>query len=257
MLKRRVALIAAACLAALCPMLMAPSGGFPSQPQFVAVGVGTAPGSAGTLSLSHNAASASDRTVNATAPSGDSRLGTLSTATGNAFIDLDTAGTANWVIGNRRSDGHLVISNAQDFSVPVLDMPTGGATTVPTAVSGTFSSTLTNGCTTTPSATVTYVKTGNVVTLRWPATSWSCTSNALAHNTDASIPAAIRPSTSRCASPMIFENNGVLGVLGEVYVTSAGVLQFGTASNTDCSLTGASSVNAFAVNDAAITYTTN
>lgn len=220
------------------------TGGFPARPIFQGVTTNSATG----VPCAFNASTAC-LTSTGTGVFGASIVGRASG--GSSYGLLINAGN------NSAADFPLLV-RSRDNLTTYFSIDGTGAAGGTLFASGSFTSTLTNGCTTTPNATVSYIKQGNVVTLHWPATSWSCTSNALAHTTDASVPALIRPATSRCASPMIFENNGVFGVLGQIYVSSTGTLQFGTAtSGTDCSTANSSSVNAFALNDTTVSYTVN
>lgn len=95
-----------------------------------------------------------------------------------------------------------------------------------TPLTGTFTMTLSTGCTTTPSWTVTYAMIGNIVTLSSPggALLFNCTGNAANRVSDASIPAAIRPSSSRAVGYTPASDNGGTAQSACVAITSAGVM---------------------------------
>lgn len=93
MLRKRVAVIAAACLAALCPMLMAPSGGLPSRPFFQAVGVGVAaPAGVGQQTL--QAASGSFAQIKVNGALGVNQMGACMSDTAAVCSGLAGAGDA-------------------------------------------------------------------------------------------------------------------------------------------------------------------
>jgi hypothetical protein len=68
---------------------------------------------------------------------GDARLGIQTTTSGNAQIDFDTFGSANWVIGNARSDGSFRISTSQTLgSFDRLTISNPGNVTINAPASG-------------------------------------------------------------------------------------------------------------------------
>lgn len=214
----KIALALLAIVAA--PLLMAPSGGYPTVAYFTKV------------TITRNATSSGDRALSVMAPTGDARFGAVSTATGNAFLHLDTSGSANWIVGNRRSDGHFVVSNAQDFSTPVLDIPTGGATTVPTAVDSgsvtiTFTTVASNCSINGSNGTVLLHKIGKIVVGHVSATG-SCTTAATTQwqSNNTPIPAAFRPATATsCGSGNLVTNEATGdGQNGQMCVTTTGNL---------------------------------
>jgi hypothetical protein len=83
---------------------------------------------------------------------------------------------------------------------------------------GNFTLTLATGCTTTPTGTAYWTKTGNVVTLQWPT--FSCTGNNTAGGIFSGVPSGIRP-TGRGSS---------LSAVASVAVSDAGTFHGAVAS---------------------------
>lgn len=90
---------------------------------------------------------------------------------------------------------------------------------------GSFTGTLT-GLTTTPTATIQYVRTGKTVTLFLPTTSGTSNSTAF---TVTGVPPAIRPATDQSLVTRVVDNGTVVAALVEL--GSAGTLAFYTSQN--------------------------
>jgi len=120
--------------------------------------------------------------------------------------------------------------NAQDVQV-------NGASVI-TPTSGTYTATLSTGCTTTPTATVKWAKTGNIVVLNF-GNFGTCTSNTTIMSLDASVPAAERPATNQCANVISVEDNTVINH-ATARIQTSGVVDFGLdgASGGSCSGAG-------------------
>lgn len=97
----------------------------------------SAPSSGTALSVALASPSAAgDRGVALSITGADARLGIQTTTSGNAQVNLDTVGAANWTIANRRSDGAIVFSNDQSVTTPRATLSTAGNLTIPVPTSG-------------------------------------------------------------------------------------------------------------------------
>ena len=86
---------------------------------------------------------------------------------------------------------------------------------------GTFTLTLDTGCTTSPSGTATYAKSGNVVVVDLPDI--SCTSNATNKVFTTDFPAAIQPSTPQFPLCAVFDN-GLVAEVAACQVNAVGTM---------------------------------
>jgi len=128
-------------------------------------------------------------------------------------------------VGAMAIDTHGYPSRPSFGSVTI----TGTGGNVPTIVTGTFSSSISSGCTTTPSlGTVTYRIVDKRATLILP-TNVTCTSNSTFLQING-LPAALTVATtctaSTCTGPLNLEDNGVANLAG-CYAISGGILSFG------------------------------
>jgi hypothetical protein len=220
LIRNRAGLVLAGLLAALAPMLMAPTGGFPSRPQFQAVGIGVAaPATVGSLQLSQVTATADAMQFILQQPSA-------------------SADQKNWILRTGGSPaGTLAISTATDAAPTVAVnnalVCTRTGTTVNSCTvnggaitSGSFTGTLT-GMTAVTTGTINYSVTNSVCTL-WINSPITGTSNSTAM-TITGTPAACTPvSQSRQSMVGSLEDNGVGDFLGACEVAvSTGVITVG------------------------------
>lgn len=249
-------------------------GGFPSRPTFQAVRVGSpravAFGSTDSASTYGSSARNAALWNYSGASTGSMRILENVYYNGSTFLAINTGPSAQL----NTEDGMICLETAP--SVTGGTSPTFGtcrfqvdsvgnitapnATSVPwtSQTSGTFTSTLSTGCTTTPTATISWVKTGSIVTVWWPATTWNCTSNTSTKTTDASIPVAERPTTTKCLGILSGENNTAAAIM-TAQVTSSGTLNFGIANSgtgaSDCNGVNSTTSGTFAIDSASFTYT--
>lgn len=209
-----------AAFAATLPLLMAPSGGFPSKPTFQSAKLtGT---SVCTLSAVPSTLCVQGSTNNPSA------FVVGSGTTGQSFGLAVWAGTntSDWSFKAQNSNGGLTFF--QIDGAGNITGPSGVAFTP-----ATFSQTTTvSGCTTAPGIAVTGARVGNVVTLNFPSnSSITCTSNATNLQLTNLIPASWEPAVqSECAAMVI--DNGVIG-FGALSVgasSTIGTLQKASAS---------------------------
>jgi len=157
------------------------SGGFPSRPTFGKVNV-TVPATASLLTLRE-----SDGGANA-------KSWSVNTSTTQLSLSLDTDAGVNTtfplIFTRSGTTATQIDLAATALKVNTIDV---------TPSQGTFSLTLSTGCTTTPSVTATYQKVGQMVTMHIPFV--TCTSNSSQFQFSG-IPAAIRPSTATGAVAM-------------------------------------------------------
>lgn len=218
--------IGAILLGLIAPALMAPSGGFPSQPTFQRLTTTT-----GVLP------------ANVITPS-QIRLGTRAALPAIHIINSAAAVDArNWElipIGTTQLSWRA-LNDAQTVSDEFLKMTRGAGTITQVEIgnntnnpailgngvaitpsSGSFTAVLNTGCTTTPTFTFNYNVIGTLVFLRWDGT--SCTSNATTRVfTGSPVPAAIRPAATRtCVHGA--QDAGAGERPAQITVTAAGAL---------------------------------
>ena len=131
-------------------------------------------------------------------------------ATGNDIITVERTGTT-----------------VDSINLKATDVQTNGVDI--TAATGTFTLTLSTGCTTSPSGTATYSKVGNSVVLEMPTV--SCTSNSLSKVFDTDIPTAIRPASSQETICRIRDNGAWTMGLCVIETNGDLVLQVGAAGD--------------------------
>lgn len=90
---------------------------------------------------------------------------------------------------------------------------------------GTFTGTISAGCTTTPSGTFTYSRAGNIVTITNPSGALTCTSNTTGL-TLSGIPAAITPAHDHEVAVQDIEDGGNTQLSGAVDITATGTMTF-------------------------------
>lgn len=230
---KRLRLFLIGLFAAFLPVLMAPTGGFPTTPTFQVVKVqnGARPvipvtvdgtyitgALAQLIQVNHSAAANNRIWDNATA---GSQL--VMRAVNDAYTVAD-----NYMVVSRSGTAvtQVDIGNAADNTVV-----TAAGKTVATFTSSSYTATAT-GCTTSPTTTVLYTVIGappnGMVTLRFAPI--SCTSNATTF-TLTGAPAAIRPSTTNMCCGTVdgssVSDNGAAqsGNIG-VFMDTSGVLNF-------------------------------
>lgn len=263
LIRNRAGLVLAGLLAALAPMLMAPTGGLPSRPLFQAVGVGAAVPATGILNaatdLQINGTSISgglgssnipllnasaltfpnllSTTIGATSATSNNAVSAHTNSTHETAFVADSSGTAAACLsangsgvagqcGMPAGDSGLAVQGTMFLHASNGTIQTD-AGTVPWAVttSGTFTATLSTGCTTTPTTTAKWAKTGSLVVIEYAGFS-SCTSNSVLASTDNSIPAAIRPPVTHGLGPIVDAEDNGGRTLACVSVTSTGGLSF-------------------------------
>lgn len=145
---------------------------------------------------------------------------------------LSSTGGAQWlaVTGSASSDAMVVIGD--NTKATSLTNIVGGSpantrvNNVPIAsvVTGSWTAQIATGCTTTPSATFTYSRSGQIVTLtNGAAGALTCTSNATGM-TITGLPAALFPAHEHEVAVQDLEDSGTNQLSGAVIVSTAGVL---------------------------------
>jgi hypothetical protein len=253
--KRAIGLIALALTLGAVPMLMGPSGGYPSRPQFQAVGVGTtAPAIAGLINLTGNATTGftqiSRNTSNGATSfnswrlqndaSHTAQIGQTSSTAASAFVYTGGPTTEQMFLGTNEN---VPVSFGVN-GVEVMRLTSAGifgASSVSiTPTSGTFSSTpQATGCTTF-TINLSYKKIGAMVVLKvlsrtgFPA---ACSGGTMIDNSGA-IPVSLRPTTNTNApSNGLFTNNAT-SVPGCLILTSGGNLNWAIVDGTGCNSGG-------------------
>lgn len=168
LIRNRAGLVLAGLVAALCPMLMAPSGGFPSNPTF--------------------------QTLMARSGSTFGPFLMFQDGAGTQQAIVGIAGGATSMCGTGAAQNDLCIRSSNHAIRISTD---SGVTSSPiaTVTSGSYTGTIT-GCTTAPTVNVLYTvigaPTGGLVNLRFGTN--ACTSNATSFSITGA-PAAIRPTS--------------------------------------------------------------
>lgn len=145
-------------------------------------------------------------------------LGTGS-LTSNGVVLSSGGATAGSPTGGAKGAGTL---NAEGLFVNGVAVATGLSQST-----GSFTLTLSTGCTTTPSGTALWTKTGNIVSMRIPGL--TCTSNSTSLSLT-SLPSAIRPVSTSAISPVVGTDNGAFTV-SYGSVDTAGVLSLFNGAN--------------------------
>lgn len=221
---------AAAALAAVLPLLMAPSGGFPSRPTFQAVTVvGNATGAScgaggGTALCVKGFQNAASLIVDGSSTTGQS-LG-LATLAGTNSSDYSLL-----VMNQAGTSTYLKVDGAGNITTP-------NAASTPWNVTGTYTATLSTGCTTTPTATAKWARAGSIVTIAFGSFG-TCTSNSTLRSLDASVPAGERPSSTQDVVIGYAEDNGAKVPAVCARVQTSGVIDFDTGGTTGGSCAGA------------------
>lgn len=156
-------------------------------------------------------------TITAGANTGSGTLGKISLLAGNGVVVGVPTGGAKGV-GTVNATGLFV---------------NGVAVGSATQTTGSFTMTLSSGCTTTPTSTAFYTKTGNAVTLRW-TTTYSCTGNSTTV-TLSGLPAAIQPATGQ---------SGVSGIAADTGGNKFTFFSVCNSSSSGCTAGNMSLVNA-------------
>lgn len=241
--------------------------GSSSRPRFQAVGVGTAAPAAGNLTASGTVTAGALTTAGALSaanvvstgsanPSVAASSVTLAGGASGQIWQVNTAAPANnriWSLYVDGTTGGLVGRVANDAIGAVgnwLNVTRSGTTVTSvnlqgtaiqgngvdmTPTTGTFTLTLTTGCTTSPSVTARYAKVGSLVTLNWPAFA-VCTSNATTRVLSG-LPAALSPVAAIDLNSCNSANNG-----GAAVISACGI---GAGTTVVAVSNGASPGNAF------------
>lgn len=206
------------------PMLMGPSGGYPSFPRLQGFSAGSPCTKLHTLAAFGELCATTAPTINfqSTGGAADVKIWDFygdSTGVfhGRTVNDAYTVGN-DWIQVARTAGSPNTIA----FGAPG-GLSANGVDLTPT--SGNFVATFDSACTVNPTATFRYQRVGNVVVVKLASVSgMPCTSNSVNFSTSgAPVPAAIRPSTTSVASPQFgaFVDNGV-GVGGMISFSTAG-----------------------------------
>lgn len=214
---------------------------------------GAGPGTAGQVLTSNGAASAP----------------TFQDAGGGGCVP---AGNADEVL---LDDGAGGCSNVSGVGMASQVLTSNGAGMAPTwedagggsASAGSFTLSLDNGCTTTPTITVNYYADGDLVSWFFSAVSgFPCTSDSTSfRTTGTNVPAALRPEAAVVIIPIRFgvRDGGGSNFLGTMSLTSGGDVLFGKCTNvtdTGCgstNWTGSGANKDLPVNAFSFTYSTN
>jgi hypothetical protein len=93
-----------------------------------------------------------------------------------------------------------------------------------TPLSGTFTASYTNACSTTPTQSIRYYKIGNLVTLT-AAAAFTCTSDTTTFDTDSSdVPSAIRPVTSNAYSANFGAQNNTASATAMIEINGGEII---------------------------------
>lgn len=241
-------------LGALLPALMAPTGGIPSRPRFQSVGIGATPATGNALTVANNnvgnqiivrggSAGASNVAYVRFQDSAQTSVGYVGDA-GGAENDMYLAATVSGASINLNTVGTgLVRVNSVDI----------------TPTTGTFVVTFDDACTTSPTVTYTYLKSGNEVTIQPTASSgFPCTGDSTSFATTATpVPAALRPATNpvNCQIQAGFQDNGATTLAAGLLGTS-GTFQYSRITTTSTTWTAAGNRIGPGL-QAACTYLTN
>jgi hypothetical protein len=198
--------------------------------------------------------------VDMTVPSWLTVSGNPITSSGTLAVTATTGQTANQflatpngstgAVGLRAivdadlSSNVALLNGGQNFSVaPTItskNVCLADGTNCPAAsdTSGTYTATLSTGCTTTPTVTAKWVKNGHLVTINF-GNFGTCTSNSTLTSLDTSVPVAERPASNQCTQVISVEDNTVLSH-ATVRVLTTGAIDFGLdgASGGTCSGAG-------------------
>ncbi len=175
-------------------------------------------------------------------------------ASGNIFqcatrTDADAAGSI--FLTMTRSGTAVSTLNLQGTEVQVNGLPISG-----TNAQGTFTASFDTACTTTPTVTYDWTRSGNIVVLYPVATAgFPCTGDSTSFvTTGAPVPAAIRPNTNADLSPHPGYTDNSVSTWAQATVTSGGNISYNkcTALNTTCNGAGWTA----ALNRSAPTFTT-
>lgn len=155
---------------------------------------------------------------------------------GNNAMLIDTG------VGTGTAFGLQILAgtNASDYALQIKDQTAtntylqvdGAGNLTEPFLTGTFTATLSSGCTTTPTGTASYTVIGNQVTITIPAI--TCTSNTTGI-TISGVPSTLAPATSCAGSNCGFfagitEDNGTNGLTSCLQYRSVGFLDFGLAT---------------------------
>ncbi len=221
LIRNRAGLVLAALVAALCPMLMAPTGGLPARPQFSSVTVQNSDTTGSIVRINQN------------------------NSLNDPLVEFDSVGVNKAYIGVAGTTGNLaagsiagdVVIRTQGGNVRLST--NSGASSAPIApVTGTYTGTFT-GCTAGVTETISYTvlggPPGGIVIVG--ANGNVCTSNATSFSITGA-PASIRPSTGTTCNAQYISSAQDNGAIGNgtisVSLNTAGTLQF----QKNASLTG-------------------
>ena len=145
LIRNRAALVLAGLIAALCPMLMAPSGGFPSRPLFQAVGVGVAVPATGIINAGTDVQIAGTSVVANAAKTNISNTFTATQIMNVSGAGVSFKGTAagasnvayaQFVDSNTTRTGYIGDSNSANSDI-IVEVDSGNLDFIPVASTGT------------------------------------------------------------------------------------------------------------------------
>lgn len=173
---------------------------------------------------------------------------------GNVFqcaTRTDADGAGSIFLTMTRSGTTVSTLNLQGNEVQVNGLPISGS-----GAQGTFTASFDTACSTTPTVTYDWTRSGNLVVLYPVATAgFPCTGDSTSFvTTGAPVPAAIRPNTNADTAPHPGYTDNSVSTWAQVTVTSGGNISYNkcTALNTTCNGAGWTAAN----NRSAPTFTT-
>ena len=231
-IRKRIGLVVAGLLAALCPMLMAPSGGFPSTPTFQQITAASTAGRSCPGFSTTNTTSACFTTnvsghsnwAAVVSPQGGSlnELGLLVTGGGAAIDQTDTI----FRVDGGNVAGAFIVDGLGGISELGAD-----ATFRNSSITITFATAQIPNCTATgTNSTLTLHRAGKIVVASVGGTAGTCTTTGGTTNlatTNTPVPVGFRPATAtQCGSGSITNSVNPGGMPGFFCVSTSGNLQF-------------------------------
>ncbi|MGH8224419.1 MAG: hypothetical protein ACREQZ_15740 [Woeseiaceae bacterium] len=250
-MRRPLVNLAAFAFGLALPLLMAQVGGFPSRPRFqtLLVGIGAAPTQPGEVTFRNDINDAHDLFVDNDS-NGTANQARLIASSGDAQVQIQAGGSGRTAV--LLTNGTVgAVGVVKTFGAIPLEFGTGGtlAATIssaqvmnfvktptiagtPLLESGTFIASFSAACTTTPTITFDYQRSGNIVTLAIVGTTgFPCTGDSTSFDSVSSqLPASIIPAagggTGFGGSVWSGFTDNSAATWGQMSVNSDGSLQF-------------------------------